>query len=100
MNTRTVRLLSGILAVTTFAGSALAQAAEPLPTKSIGHALLNSVSFAAAGMALVFVAFKVFDLATPRIDIQKELLGNNIAVAIISAAVVLGVSLIVAVSIM
>lgn len=72
MNTRTVRLLSGILAVTTFAGSAVAQAAEPLPTKSIGHALLNSVIFAAAGMALVFVAFKVFDLATPRIDIQKN----------------------------
>ncbi|HEX3988631.1 MAG TPA: DUF350 domain-containing protein [Verrucomicrobiae bacterium] len=49
--------------------------------KSIGHALLNSVVFAAAGMALVFAAIKVFDLATPRIDIQKELLNHNIAVA-------------------
>jgi putative membrane protein len=100
MNTKTVRLLLGFAAVTLFAGSALAQDSGPLPVKSIGHALLNSVIFAAAGMALVFVAFKVFDLATPKIDIQKELLGNNIAVAIISAAVILGVSLIVAVSIM
>jgi uncharacterized membrane protein YjfL (UPF0719 family) len=100
MNTKTVRLLLGIAAVTPFNISALAQDSGLLPTKSIGHALLNSVIFAAAGMALVFVAFKVFDLATPRIDIQKELLANNTAVAIISAAVILGVSLIVAVSIM
>jgi len=100
MNTRTARLLVGIAAITTLAGNAFAQSAEPLPAKSIGHALLNSVVFAAAGMVLVFVAFKVFDWATPRIDIQRELLGNNIAVAIISAAVIIGVSLIVAVSIM
>lgn len=94
------RLLATTLAISAFASSALAQGAEPLPAKSIGHALLNSVVFAAAGMALLFAAFKVFDLATPRIDIQKELLNNNIAVAIISAAVIIGVSLIVAVSIM
>jgi putative membrane protein len=100
MNSKTARLLTGISAITLLAGNALAQSAEPLPVKSIGHALLNTVVFAAAGMVLVFVAFKVFDLATPRIDIQKELLNNNIAVAIISAAVIIGVSLIVAVSIM
>jgi uncharacterized membrane protein YjfL (UPF0719 family) len=100
MKSKTTRLLAAILAITTFASSALAQGAEPLPVKSIGHALLNSVVFAAAGMVLVFAAFKVFDTATPRIDIQKELLNNNIAVAIISAAVIIGVSLIVAVSIM
>ena len=100
MNPRTTPLPAATLAIITFANSALAQGAEPLPVKSIGHALLNSVVFAAAGMVLVFAAFKVFDLATPRIDIQKELLNNNIAVAIISAAVIIGVSLIVAVSIM
>jgi len=100
MNTRTTRLPVGITAITTFAGNAFAQSAEPLPAKSIGHALLNSVVFAAAGMALVFIAFKVFDWATPRIDLQKELLNNNTAVAIVSAAVIIGVSLIVAVSIM
>jgi putative membrane protein len=100
MKTRTARLLAGITAITTFAGNAFAQSTEPLPAKSIGHALLNTAIFAAAGMVLVFVAFKVVDWVTPRIDIQKELLNNNIAVAIISAAVIIGVSLIVAVSIM
>lgn len=100
MNKTTARLLAGITAITAFDGGAFAQSAEPLPVKSIGHALLNSVVFAAAGMALVCVAFKVFDKATPQIDIQKELLNNNVAVAIISAAVIIGVSLIVAVSIM
>jgi putative membrane protein len=100
MNTRTARLLLGISAIASFTGNVVAQSAEPLPAKSIGHALLNSVVFAAAGMVLVCVAFKVFDWATPRIEIQKELLNNNTAVAIISAAVIIGVSLIVAVSIM
>jgi putative membrane protein len=83
-----------------FASGLSAQSAEPLPVKSLGHALLNSFVFAAAGMVLVFIAFKVFDWVTPRIDIQQELLNNNVAVAIISAAVIIGVSLIVAVSIM
>jgi uncharacterized membrane protein YjfL (UPF0719 family) len=100
MTTRISRFLVGTTAIALFASNAFAQSAEPLPVKSIGHALLNSVVFAAAGMVLVFAAFKVFDMATPRIDIQKELLNNNVAVAIISAAVIIGVSLIVAVSIM
>jgi putative membrane protein len=99
MNTKTARLLAGIIAITTFAGNALAQPGEAEP-KSIGRALLNSVVFASVAMALVFIAFKIFDWATPRIDIQKELLNNNVAVAIMTAAVVVGVSLIVAVSIM
>jgi putative membrane protein len=100
MNTTTGRCLAGLAALMTFAGEVSAQSTEPLPAKSIGHALLNSFVFAAAGMVLVFLAFKVFDWVTPRIDIQKELLNNNVAVAIISAAVIIGVSLIVAVSIM
>ena len=51
-------------------------------------------------MVAVFVAVIVFDKTTPRIDIQKELLNNNIAVAILTRAVVIGVSIIVAASIM
>jgi len=100
MTTRRARLLAGITALTTAATSAFAQGADAVPPKSIWHALLMSVVFASTAMALLFVAFKLFDWATPRIDIQKELLNNNIAVAILTAAVILGVSLIVAVSIM
>ena len=92
---------AGALALCAFANSALAQDAggNPQP-KSLGQALLYSLIFAAVGMAAVFLAVLVFDKATPRIDIQKELLNNNIAVAIITGAVVIGVSLIVAASIM
>jgi uncharacterized membrane protein YidH (DUF202 family) len=80
---------------------ALAQGAgaETQP-KPLGRALLSSLLFAAVGMAAVFVAVIVFDKATPRIDIQKELLEHNVAVAILTSAVVIGVSIIVAASIM
>lgn len=100
MNTKRARILTGIIAVSTLAGSAFAQGTDAAPPKSIWHALLMSVVFASTAMALLFVAFKIFDWATPRINIQKELLNNNIAVAILTSAVILGVSLIVAVSIM
>jgi uncharacterized membrane protein YjfL (UPF0719 family) len=99
MNTKKTRLLAAITALTLFAVPAFADPVEAAP-KPILHALLMSTIFATLAMLLLFVAFKLFDLATPRIDIQKELLNNNIAVAIMTAAVILGVSLIVAVSIM
>lgn len=95
------RLGAGALALCAFTDSALAQMpGTEAPTKSLGHALLNSLIFAAVGMFAVFVAVVVFDKATPKIDIQKELLNNNIAVAILTGAVVIGVSIIVAASIM
>jgi putative membrane protein len=81
------------------ASSAFAQGEISTP-KSIGHALLNSVIFSAVALVMVFIAFKIFDLATPKIDIQKELLNHNVAVAILTAAVIIGISIIVAVSIM
>ena len=93
---------AGALALCASANGALAQGMgdEMQARPSTAHALLNSLIFAAVGMAAVFVAVFVFDKATPRIDIQKELLNNNIAVAIITSAVVIGVSIIVAASIM
>jgi hypothetical protein len=92
---------AGAFALCAFSNSALAEGlGGDAPEKSIIHALLSSLIFAAVGMAAVFVAVIVFDKATPRIDIQKELLNNNIAVAILTSAVVIGVSIIVAASIM
>jgi len=41
----------------------------------------------------------VFDKATPKLDFQQELIKNNTAVAIVIGAVVIGISLIVAASI-
>jgi len=68
-------------------------------SKSLAQALVSSLIFAAVGMVAVFFAVVVFDKATPRIDIQKELRNHNVAVAIVTGAVVIGVSIIVAASI-
>ena len=49
------------------------------------------------GIALVVLGFKVFDWLTPRLDIQRELgEKQNLAVALLCVAVILGISLIVA----
>lgn len=66
--------------------------------KSLGHALLNSVIFATVGMIMVAIGIKIFDKATPGIVLEKELLANNIAVAIVTAAVIIGISIIIAAS--
>jgi uncharacterized membrane protein YjfL (UPF0719 family) len=81
-----------------FANSAAAQSPVSAPVKSLGAALGSMAIFAAAGIIILFVGFKVFDLATPKIDFQKELLANNVAVAIVIAAALVGLSMIVAVS--
>jgi hypothetical protein len=91
---------TGAVALCGWTSNALAQMPGDVEPKPLVHALLSSLVFAVVGMIAVFIAVIVFDKATPRIDIQKELLNNNIAVAILTSAVVIGVSLIVAASIM
>ena len=70
------------------------------PGKPLGHAILNMCIFALVGIVVIFVGFKVFDWLTPQIDIQKELLKNNMSVAIVTGAVLIALSIIVAVSMM
>src|SRR5689334_18830208 len=91
-------ILPSVISLSTLANSASAQGLET--PKSLGHALLNSLIFASVGIVVVFAGFKIFDWAVTKIDIQKELLNNNIAVAIVTAAVIIGISIIVATSIM
>ena len=58
---------------------------------------VGTIVFGAVGLILAILGFKVFDWLTPRIDIQKELAEkHNIAVAIVCAAIILGVSYVVA----
>ena len=92
---------AGALAFCVLANSAVAQTpTADIQPRHLARALISSLIFAAVGMLAVFAAVIIFDRATPKIDIQKELLGNNTAVAIVTAAVVIGVSIIVAASIM
>jgi putative membrane protein len=59
--------------------------------------LLYTGVFGLLGIALVVLGFKVFDWLTPKLDIQHELgEKHNLAVALLCAAVILGISLIVA----
>ena len=82
----------------------LALAAEPGALSVRGNplpeALLSMVVFALVGTVTAIGGYRLFDKFTPG-DLHKEILENkNIAVAIIAAAVILGVCLIVAAAIM
>ena len=57
------------------------------------RALAGTAVFGLVGIFLTAIGFKVFDWITPRIDVERELTeGHNIAVAIVMAAVILGIS--------
>ena len=66
--------------------------------QSLGHAIANMVIFAAIGLAVAIIGFKVFDKCTPG-NLAKEIVENkNVAAAIVAAAVILGVCIIIAAS--
>lgn len=59
--------------------------------------ILSAIVFGLVGILLMVLGYKAFDWITPKLDVQKELAENhNIAVAIVIAAVLIGVSLLVA----
>jgi putative membrane protein len=59
--------------------------------------VITAVVYGLVGVLLVIAGFKIFDWITPKIDIQKELAEKqNISVAIICAAVIVGICYIVA----
>ena len=63
--------------------------------QNLAGPLLAMVIFGVVGILLMVLGFKVFDWLTPRIDFQKELAErNNVAVAIVIAAVIIGVALV------
>lgn len=57
---------------------------------------IASVTFGLIGIVLLLVGYWLFDLITPRIDVQKELSEKNVAVAIVVAALLLGIAYMVA----
>lgn len=83
------------------ASAALAQGAVPVPpsrftTRSLLEGVLSTVVYSLVGIVLAIVGFKLFDLVI-KFDLEKEICEkNNLAVAILAAAVVLGICVIVA----
>jgi putative membrane protein len=65
--------------------------------EQLGPNLLSGLLFGLLGIVLALLGFKIFDWITPKIDVQTELAKkHNLAVAIVCAAVILGICLIVA----
>ena len=88
-------LLLAPIASAAEATGALSVRGAPLP-----EALFSMVVFALVGIVTAIAGYRLFDKFTPG-DLHKEILENkNVAVAIIAAAVILGVCLIVAAAIM
>ncbi len=59
--------------------------------------VVNALVFGLVGIFLAILGFKIFDWITPKIHVETELAEkHNIAVAIVCAAVILGICHIVA----
>jgi uncharacterized membrane protein YjfL (UPF0719 family) len=64
--------------------------------RTIGEALLYMLVFAVAGIVMAILGYKLFDKFTPG-DLHKEIVEKqNVAAAVIAAAVVLGICIIIA----
>ena len=73
----------------------------PWPAPTLGHALLYVLLFGILGIVLTAFGFKVFDWIMPKIDVETELAEkHNMSVAVVMAAVILGISVVIAAAIM
>jgi putative membrane protein len=64
---------------------------ESFGERLAGGALLSAV-FGLIGIGLLLLGYWLFDLITPRIDVQKELCEKNVAVALVIAALLIGIA--------
>lgn len=77
-------------------GLAEAQAPSPLQPPALWWELLASILFGLIGIILAMVGYKVFEWITP-FSVADELQRNqNIAVAIVVAAIIIGICLMMA----
>ena len=75
-------------------------ASIPLEIQALVHALLGTAAFGILGIFLMLAGFKLFEFTTRRLDIEKQLDNQNIAVGIVVGSLLIGISLIVIVSMM
>lgn len=103
MNTNSFKHFAGLLMLLLATPVMAAESAVPTATwhaQSLAQAVLNMLIFVAIGIVAAVAGYKLFDKCTPG-DLNKEILENkNVAAAIIAAAVILGVSIIVAAAMM
>ncbi len=75
-------------------------ASVPLEVQSLLAALVGTAAFGILGIVLMLIGFKLFEFATRRLDIEKQLENQNIPVGIVVGSLLIGISLIVIVSMM
>jgi putative membrane protein len=75
-------------------------ASIPSDILALAHALLGTAAFGLLGIVLMLVGFKMFEFITRRLDIEKQLDNQNMAVGVVVGSLLIGISLIVIVSMM
>ena len=101
MKSNAVRLVLPLLVLATTT-SLFAVEAPPAPpswhAQTLAGAIGYVVLFTAIGVALAIAGYKLFDKCTPG-DLHREIVENkNVAAAIVAAAVILGVCIVIAAS--
>lgn len=72
-------------------------AALPPDLNTFVLVFVEAAAFGLLGIVLLALGFKVFEKITPKLDVEGELAKGNVAVGMMVAAVLLGLSVIVAV---
>jgi uncharacterized membrane protein YjfL (UPF0719 family) len=103
MPTRIFRIacVTGFLPIELSAIAANTEEGIPVlaPLHTVWQLLLHCSLFGGLGIVLVIAGFKIFDWVITKIDLEAEIAKGNVAAAILSAAAILGISLIVAAAI-
>ncbi|TDP58733.1 DUF350 domain-containing protein [Flavobacterium dankookense] len=66
---------------------------------NISHLVINSLVFSAVGIAILFIAYFIIEKITPENTWKKITQENNVAVAIVFAALIIGISMIISAAI-
>jgi putative membrane protein len=74
----------------------IAQAGFSFLSERFWGDIVAAAAFGLVGIVLLLLGYFLFDLVTPRIDVQKELSEKNMAVATVVAALLLGIAYIAA----
>ena len=64
-----------------------------------GMAIFAAASFGLLGIALLMIGFKVFELITPKLDVEKKLQEGNVAVGVAVGALLIAIGIVVAAAI-